>query len=121
MIPITLPLLLIKDNFEDFVFDGIAQPVFSAGSIIMNGDSACIDIPIEDDDDVEGDEEFRLEIIAVLLGNVAVPSTTTVTITDDTGVYALLNHELYIHVVHYICTHTCYTYISFCTSQYLSG
>ena len=60
----------------------------------MNGDSACIDIPIEDDDDVEGDEEFRLEIIAVLLGNVAVPSTTTVTITDNTGVYAL--HKLYI-------------------------
>ena len=101
------------------MFDGNAQPVFSAGSIIMNGDSACIDIPIEDDDDVEGDEEFRLEIIAVLLGNVAVPSTTTVTITDDTGVYTL--HKLYIHVVHYICTHTHYTYISFCTSQYLSG
>ena len=69
----------------DFIFDGSVHPIFSAASNIMNGDSACIEIPVEDDSDVEDDQQFQLEIVDALPGNIASPSITTVTITDNAG------------------------------------
>lgn len=73
----------------DFIFDGnTQQPVFSSESIIMNGDLACIDILIVDDEDAEGNEQFQLEIVDSNLGTIVSPSVTTVIINDDAGIYA---------------------------------
>ena len=58
----------------------------------MNGDLACIDIVIVDDDDVEGDEQFQLEIVDSNFGTIASPSVTTVTIHEDAGI---ITHTLY--------------------------
>lgn len=75
----------LTENFDDFVFDGSTQPVFQADSIVMNGDSACIDIPISDDDNIEDNQQFQLEIVAAHPATIASPSITTVTIMDDAG------------------------------------
>ena len=45
-----------------------------------DGDSVCIDIAITDDDIVEADETFRVDV-----STFAGLSMTTVTITDDDG------------------------------------
>ena len=49
---------------------------------------ACIDIAINDDDDLEGDHAFTVElgvISAPALGGLGSPSTTTITIQDPDG------------------------------------
>ena len=71
--------------FEDFIFDGSGQSVFFSASAIANGDSACLDIPIQDDSDVEDDQQFQLEIVNASPGIITSPSVTTVTITDNAG------------------------------------
>lgn len=79
--------LYLTENFDDFVFDGSTQPVFRADSIVMNGDSACIDIPITNDDNIEDNQQFQLEIVAAHPATIGSPSVTTVTIMDDAGMY----------------------------------
>ena len=50
---------------------------------------ACIDVPIIDDDDLEGDHTFSVELGAAstpaLGGGLGTPSTTTITIQDPDG------------------------------------
>lgn len=75
----------LTENFDDFVFDGSTQPVFQTSSIVMNGAAACIDIPIVDDDNVEDNQQFQLEIVTAPPATIASPSMTTVTIMDDAG------------------------------------
>lgn len=77
----------LTENFDDFIFTGSTQPVFQADSTVMNGDTACIDIPIEDDSNVEDNQQFQLEIVAALPATIASPSITTVTIMDDAGMH----------------------------------
>ena len=69
------------ENQRDFVFDPNTELPFTAGSL-----SACIDIQILDDNDVEGDHDFEILITDVTLGTVLIASSvTTVTITDNLG------------------------------------
>ena len=80
----------------DYIFDGSAQqPVFPAGSTVTNGDSACIEIPIVDDEDGEGDEQFQLEIVGAYPGIIVSPSFTTVFISDDAGIYTAQANNSY--------------------------
>ena len=71
--------------FEDFIFDGSGESVFFSASAVANGDSACLDISIQDDNDVEDDQQFQLEIVNASPGIIASPSVTTVTIMDNAG------------------------------------
>ena len=53
---------------------------------------ACIDIAINDDDDLEGDHTFTVELGATSvppLGGVGTPSTTTITIQDPEGMLVI--------------------------------
>ena len=69
------------ENQRDYVFDPSTQLAFTAGSL-----SACVDIQILDDNDVEGDHDFEVLITDVTLGTVLITSSvTTVTITDNLG------------------------------------
>ena len=80
------------ENMVDFIFDdgSTEQPVFQSGTITTSRDSACIEIVVEDDEDVEGDEEFQLEIVDASPGMIVSPSITTVTIREDAGMYLML-------------------------------
>lgn len=81
MIHIVFLLTLNTENQRDFVFDPNTQLAFTAGSL-----SACIDVEIIDDNDVEGDQDFEILITDVTLGTVLISSSvTTVTITDNLG------------------------------------
>ena len=72
-------------DFGDFIFDGSGESVFFSDSAVANGDSACLDIVIIDDNDVEDDQQFQLEIVNASPGIIASPSVTTVTIMDNAG------------------------------------
>ena len=71
---------------EDFIFDGSGESVFFSGSAVANGDSACLDISIRDDSDIEDDQQFQLEIVNTSPGTITSPSVTTVTIMDNAGI-----------------------------------
>ena len=55
----------------------------------MVGDTACVDIALESDNRVEGDESFFLELESTSQFLVVDPNTqrATITITDETSTY----------------------------------
>ena len=53
---------------------------------------ACIDVAINDDDDLEGDHTFTVELGRTntpALGGTGSPTSTTITIQDPEGIYFL--------------------------------
>ena len=72
---------------------------FSAPSLdfsfpVGTGTTACIDVTIIDDDDLEGNHRFRVDFGRIRLNpalgrGVGSPSSTTVTIEDPEGILAV--------------------------------
>lgn len=74
-------LFASTDNQNDFVFDPTTQLSFTTGSF-----SACVDIEILDDDNIEGDHQFEVLITDATLGTILITSSvTTITIIDNAG------------------------------------
>ena len=77
-------LLFVLDAGEDFDITGNLDIVFTEGS--MNGDTGCVNIPILEDPDFEGDHTFQVEIGSVSPSIVDPPlNLVAVTIMDDGG------------------------------------
>lgn len=73
------------EESSDFVFNGIVMSTYSPCSNIGQCEFVdCINIELLDDVDVEGEQEFEIEIISVSLGSTGVP-TTTIVLTDTIG------------------------------------
>ena len=75
--------------------------VMSSGSLTFNFQvgtvsSSCINITINDDDDLEGDHTFDVTLgdtsTPVLLGGLGSPSFTTITIEDPEGILMCDTH-----------------------------
>ena len=65
-----------------------SAPMFNFG--IGQVSQACIDVTIIDDDDLEGDHTFTVELGATntsALGGTGSPTSTTITIQDSEGIY----------------------------------
>jgi len=72
---------------------------FSAPSLdfsfpVGTGTTACIDVTIIDDDDLEGNHRFRVDFGRIRLNpalgrGVGSPSSTTVTIQDPEGMFSI--------------------------------
>ena len=72
----------------DFAASGVFQFSFGVGAVTP----ACVDISITNDDDLEGDHTFSLNLGGTntpSLGGTGAPTTTAVTIQDPEGI--LLN------------------------------
>ena len=77
-------LSFVLDAGQDFDITGNLDIVFTEGS--MNGDTGCINIPILEDLDFEGNHTFQVEIEGVSPSIVDPPTDlVTVTIMDDGG------------------------------------
>ena len=70
--------------------------VMSSGSLTFNFQvgtvsSSCINVTINDDDDLEGDHSFDVTLgdtsTPMLLGGLGFPSFTTITIEDPEGIH----------------------------------
>ena len=64
----------------------VSSDVTFPANIVDDGMTACVDIPITDDDLIEGDQTFTVTVTLVTTDMnvmIGLPSTTTVTITDD--------------------------------------
>lgn len=68
------------------MFDGIIESEYPSCDIIQEcGLVNCIDIELIDDVNVEGVQEFEVEIVSVSLGSIGVPGATEVVINDTIG------------------------------------
>ena len=71
----------------DIMSSGSLTFIFQVGTV----SSSCINIIINDDDDLEGDHTFDVTLgdtsTPVLLGGLGSPSFTTITIEDPEGIH----------------------------------
>ena len=75
---------------EDFTEPSLLQVTFSSGDVV--GDTACTTLGIIDDNNLEGDHEFTVNLESVtppgpVISNSS--STTTVSIMDDEGIHCV--------------------------------
>ena len=70
---------------EDFTEPSLLQVTFSSGDMV--GDTACTTLGIINDDSLESDHEFTVNLGSITpFGPVtSAPSSTTVSINDDEG------------------------------------
>ena len=76
-------VIFVLDAGEDFDITGNLDIVFMEGSV--NGDTGCVNIPILEDPDFEGDHTFQVEVGSVSPSIVDPPNLVAVTIMDDGG------------------------------------
>ena len=75
---------------EDFTEPSLLQVTFSSGDVV--GDTACTTLGIIDDNNLEGDHKFTVNLESVtppgpVISNSS--STTTVSIIDDEGIHCV--------------------------------
>ena len=86
---------------NDFMLDTM-EITFSPGVLSL---TSCLMVTAVDDDEVEGDHEFDINITSTSLDqqiDIIDPRVNTVTITDNDGMYVLLISMHYIHINFFI-------------------
>ena len=73
---------------DDFTEPSLLQVTFSSGDVV--GDTACAAFGILNDDNLEFDHEFTVNIESVTPPGLVNSSATTVNIVDDDGMHCIV-------------------------------
>jgi len=91
MIPVTVYVFILSVAGQDFNAPSPPEVTFFSGNV--TGDTACATYTIIDDNNLEFDHEFTVNLSTVTPsgpGIVMGSSTTTVTINDDEGMHTVM-------------------------------
>ena len=94
VVPVTVCVFILSVAGQDFNAPSPPEVTFFSGD--AQGDTACAPYGIIDDDNLEFDHDFTVNLSTVTPTGPVLPvpsSTTVVTITDDEGM----------HIIHYCC------------------
>ena len=91
-----IPLHVSSVETEDYTIDSATTVTFNSGTT-MNGDTACVNVGIEDDDNYEEDQMFSVSIGTLTPASAAMtgfPNTMTKTLQDNEGVSATVGSPI---------------------------
>ena len=92
---------------EDFTEPSLLQVAFSSGDVV--GDTACATFGIINDNNLEFDHEFTVNLESITPPGPVISnsSTATVSIMDDEGIYIALCHVQRLSVCSVLAGFTC--------------